>query len=150
MLISVAYRVILAIPTFQEIFVDLLAARMAEKVCFLNEATCILFLLFYVALLFGLYIRFETRHVQILQIDHTKFSLFSKKFIADCSCDPRGTVPNTQCDPIMQSCQCKVSVYNFMLIVRIIPVADDVLAPLLYIRYQKCKQPLVKKRAQFL
>lgn len=34
MLISVACRVILAIHSFQEIFVDLLAARVVEKVCF--------------------------------------------------------------------------------------------------------------------
>ena len=26
----------------------------------------------------------------------------------DCNCDQRGTVPNTQCDPVSQACQCKV------------------------------------------
>lgn len=33
----------------------------------------------------------------------------------DCNCDQRGTVPNTHCDPVSHSCQCKVRELDYAL-----------------------------------
>ncbi|XP_076452135.1 basement membrane-specific heparan sulfate proteoglycan core protein-like isoform X4 [Babylonia areolata] len=35
---------------------------------------------------------------------------YCKKIVDRCDCDPRGTVPNTQCDPATSQCQCKAYV----------------------------------------
>ncbi|KAK7494115.1 hypothetical protein BaRGS_00014588, partial [Batillaria attramentaria] len=35
---------------------------------------------------------------------------YCKQIEDDCDCDSRGTIPNTQCDPITQQCQCKAYV----------------------------------------